>query len=572
MINNLRVKKKIFTLSLIMMLLIIIVGSIGYYYNSKANKDMSSLYKNRTFAIKYLMDNRNQARAIEADTYNIFLNVGDTEKQNLLIKDINDRKKIFDDNFENYKKNELDSYEKDIVPVLENNLAKYRSVRDEAIKLALEGKQNEAIEKFTTIQNTITDFHQNLKDLGAYNQNAADEINSQNDIDYEYNMKIFLLVIGFSIILSFLGTHFISKNISNALEVSVNHLKLIAKGNLSMQVPEKLMKRKDEMGEIFNAIHVMQNDIGNLIKEIINEAHDMSASSKELSIVVGDLTLKSEDIKKVVNSISEDVQETSAASEEISASIQEVDSSINVLSSKAMEGSNNANESKNRALDVQKKGKSSVEETRKLYEEKKEKSLKAIEDGKVVETIKVMADTIADISEQTNLLALNAAIEAARAGEQGKGFAVVAEEVRSLAEQSSEAVTNIKDTIVKVQTAFKNLSDNSKDVLNFIKDTVDPQFESMKDMGDQYHSDAEFVTNMSEEIASMSEELTATINQVSEVIQNTAITAQKSSENTETIKNNIDETTKVIEQVKVAAQNQAELSEKLSNMVQNFTI
>ena len=572
MINDLRVKLKIYLFSIIMISLLICIGGIGYYYNSSASKDITTMYNERLLPIQWLNENRAHARAAEADVYYIILNTDDREEQKEKLSDIEERTKAFDENWNAYKKTNLDQIEINTIPIIESDLNEYIEGRNDVIKIAMEGKQEEALERYKTVLKVEEEFQKNLKELAIYNTKEADGTNIQNIENFNSSVRTLIIISLFAVAIGSILAVVISKTIANPLNIMVEYIKILSKRDFTGTISGKLLKRKDEIGEVAKAIAIMQKDMSTLIKEIIRKSEDMSASSEELSAAVEDLTRKTEYIEAAINNITNDVQETSASAEEITASIEEVDASINILSTRATEGSSNASQSKDRATEVQKKGKISVEETRRLYDEKQQKGLKAIEDGKVVGNIKVMADTIASIAGQTNLLALNAAIEAARAGEQGKGFAVVAEEVRKLAEQSSEAVANIQDTIIKVQAAFKNLSDNSKDVLDFIRKNVDSQFEDMKNIGNQYYSDAEFVANMSEEIASMSQELTATINEISEAIQNTAGTAQKSSENAEIIKDNVNETTRAVEQVALTARHQAELAERLNEMVNRFKI
>ncbi|RMC99839.1 methyl-accepting chemotaxis protein [Clostridium autoethanogenum] len=569
--QNIKVRTKLMISFTIMALLIVAAGVTGRTSLKKVSVSSEEMYSNRLQSVYMLTDMKQNLTEIKSDMLQLIYGK-DASKKSDLEKDIQLNKDEDNKYIENYEKIPKNDTEKQMWVTFKSYASKYITLREKTIKLIDAGNFDEAVKQYGQIGTTRDAMFSSLDKLISANTDNAKIKNSNNRSVFLISNRIMTILIIVGLIFAIGLALLLNSCIAGPLELAVEDIKVIAKGDFTTFVPENIMKRKDEIGELANVVYMMQKDLTELIKGIMANSQEISASSEELSATVEELSAKAEEIDGAIKNITSGIQENSAASEEITASIEEVDSSINELSGKAAEGSNNANQSKERAVKVKKKGKDAIKEVRNLYEDKKNHMLQAIEEGKVVEDIKIMADTIADISEQTNLLALNAAIEAARAGEQGKGFAVVAEEVRELAEQSSQAVTGIQDTIIKVQDAFKNLSENGNDVLKFMNEDVDPQFQDFGNMGSQYYDDSDFVSRMSEEIASMSEELTATVSQVSNAVQDVAENAQDSSEHSEAIKASIDETAKAIVEVSKTAQSQAELAQKLNEMVQKFKI
>jgi methyl-accepting chemotaxis protein len=191
--------------------------------------------------------------------------------------------------------------------------------------------------------------------------------------------------------------------------------------------------------------------------------------------------------------------------------------------------------------------------------------------GSKSEQIGGIVSTITTIAEQTNLLALNAAIEAARAGEQGRGFAVVAEEVRKLAEESSQAARSISELIGEIQNETKRAVE-VVELGGARTDEGAAVVEQAREAFDVINDHVQEMSGRVSQIAAAAQQLSATSSQVGQEVASVAAVAEQTSAATQQVSASTEETSASTEQIAASAQTLAATADELRSLVGRFSL
>jgi len=567
--RNWKIRTKILSLVILMVLFIGCVGFVGYYYNAKANGQMNDSYSVGLMAVKNIDEARVNSRAAEGDAFNFLLS-SDKATQLALQADMKTRSDDYDASYSAYTKLDLDSYEKDRLPKLEQELATYRLDRQKALDMKIAGDQAGAYVYY--INNAyphLDSFNATLKELADYNVNQSDIANSQNDADYAMSVKILITISIAAAILGLILGVAVANLISNSIKKVLASVERVAAGDLSIE--DVIIKGNDEAGQLATSFNIMKNNLHGLVKQVSESSEQVAASSEELTAIAEQNTQASTQITASIELVAQGteqqagaVNETSAAVEEISASTEEVAASSGEITRSMVETLTTTNVGQ-KALDRV------IEQMNSISAGTDRVQHSIIELSTNSEKIGNIIGVITGIADQTNLLALNAAIEAARAGEQGRGFAVVAEEVRKLAEQSREATKQIETLINQnhsdIGTAVIAMEDGVENVKVGMEvvNVAGKSFGEIAKLVENVSAQMKQISATIQQIASGNQQIVNSVREVDVISKDTADQAQ-------TVSAGVEEQTASMEQVTSSAQSLSTMAFELQTIIGKFTI
>ena len=238
----------------------------------------------------------------------------------------------------------------------------------------------------------------------------------------------------------------LATSISHNIKKSISIMGKVAEGDLTVWVDDKMLKRKDEIGDLSRVTVKLKDTLKGILKGI----SENSASLLEASRALGNAA---DTTNGTMNEVQNAVSQVVANSTEQSKNSESTSENMRIMGEHITETSTEVDTLNQNAASMQKSSKKTAdtlaqlchinEEVERIIGEVKEQTDRT---NASIQKINAAMEFITSIAEETNLLSLNASIEAARAGESGRGFAVVADQIKKLAEQSNQSGHEIEET------------------------------------------------------------------------------------------------------------------------------
>ncbi|MEJ2794697.1 methyl-accepting chemotaxis protein [Iodobacter sp. LRB] len=341
-----------------------------------------------------------------------------------------------------------------------------------------------------------------------------------------------------AVVISVISSVAIGRGIVTRLHHAVSSANAVAGGDLYQKIETS---GGDEISALMRALAGMQAKLVEIIRCIQNNSQDVAASAEQIAASSGQLAHAS--------------SEQSHAATAMAAIIEELTVSINHVSDHARDAQVLTRESGSLSDHGSDVIRSTVADIIGIAETVRLAAARMNELGGHADKISSIVNVIKEIADQTNLLALNAAIEAARAGEQGRGFAVVADEVRKLAERTSQSTREISEMISHIQLG-------SQETLGTMQQSVD-KVENGVNTANQAGEAIVQIRNSSVRVVDM-------VSDISSSLQEQSVASNNVAGNVEKIALMSEENNRAIAETSRAAQQLKGLAESLQRSVAFF--
>lgn len=395
----------------------------------------------------------------------------------------------------------------------------------------------------------------------------------QADVEKEIKVVTNSILIGtiVAVLLASILAVFVALAIVKAINNSIAVLEKVSEGDLTHEVPEAIINRKDELGLMGSCIETLRTSLIEIIQELKHHSSELFTSSDKLDSASREATDSIGQVNQAIAEISDgassQADETQSATENVilmgnmvedtSAQLKDL---INI--SEAMrEAGNKAVDTLDKLDRINKKASGAIDL---IYEQTNTTN-------ESVARIREATALITDIAEETNLLSLNASIEAARAGEQGRGFAVVANQIQKLAEQSNESASKIAAIITEL------LADSEKSVqtMDEVRQIMEEQSEDVRRTQEAFQdvrSGIDQTTSGMGDISEKTSNLDSARVSVVDVVQNLTAIAEENAASTQQTSASANEFSSLVGGIKDETVTLKEIAEGIERSVGQFQL